>query len=208
MIGRLRGRFLSLSDNVVLLDVHGVGYEVEVPAASIDAVPGADLVLFTHLVVREDAQLLYGFEAAAARDLFRNLIRLSGVGPKMALAILGTFTGLELSRVVRDDDCRALQTVPGVGKKTAERLLVELRTRAELLPAPPPEALPAATPAGNPTGQAGAEVEQALISLGYKPQYASQVVARVTAGDDAPLDAQALLRAALQYLGQQSEVRG
>lgn len=209
MIGRLSGRLLNVVDNLVLLDVNGVGYEIEVPNGAVQIAAGDELVLHTHLVVREDAQLLYGFTAVAQRDLFRNLIRITGVGPKMALAILGTFGGGELARCVRDDDVAALQRVPGVGKKTAERLLVELRNRAELLPeADTVTPLPADAVGGSaPNGIAAvvAEVEQALIALGYKPQYATQVIAQVVDTDDSH-DTQSLLRAALQYLAQKSEV--
>ena len=211
MIGRLTGQLLKVTDNVVLLDVGGVGYEIEVPDGGLmplpDASPDASLsepfVLHTHLVVREDAQLLYGFIQQTERDLFRNLIRINGVGPKMGLAILGTYSSADLARSVADDDYKALTKVPGVGKKTAERLLVELRNRQDLLPDEPAE-----TAASSPQRAQRAvidEVEQALVALGYKPQYATQVVQQVSQDPDVADNTQAMLRAALQFLGQKSE---
>jgi len=207
MIGRLAGLLLKVSDNVVLLDVGGVGYEVEVPDGAQlpqGATPaaGVELVLHTHLVVREDAQLLYGFLAETERDLFRNLIRINGVGPKMGLAILGTYSANDLARCVLDDDAKRLTQVPGVGKKTAERLLVELRNREDLLPKDP--VTETQSPLQLQRTVVG-EVEQALVALGYKPQYATQVVAQVANDPDVADDTQVMLRAALQYLAQKSE---
>jgi len=209
MIGRLRGQLLSALDNLVLLDVGGVGYEVEVPdSTKLSLLVGPDgdapeLTLHTHLVVREDAQLLYGFLVEAERDLFRNLIRISGVGPKMGLAILATYAGADLARLVVQDDAKALTKVPGVGKKTADRLLVELRNRQDLLPAAEasPESLAPSAPR-----RVVDEVEQALVALGYKPQYASQVVQQIAADPDVADDTQQMLRSALQFLAQKSEV--
>ena len=217
MIGRLSGSLVKVAQNMVLLDVGGVGYEVEVPDGMqivqvalpdemmepLGATPGARLVLHTHLVVREDAQLLYGFLAETERDLFRNLIRINGVGPKMALAILGTYSANDLARCVFDDDAKRLTKVPGVGKKTAERLLVELRNREDLLPREPIADVP--TPRQRQRTVVD-EVEQALVALGYKPQYASQVVAQVAADPDVADDTQVMLRTALQYLAQKTEV--
>jgi len=201
MIGRLAGLLLKVSDNVVLLDVGGVGYEVEVPDGAqmpqgVTPAAGVELVLHTHLVVREDAQLLYGFLAETERDLFRNLIRINGVGPKMGLAILGTYSASDLARCVLDDDAKRLTRVPGVGKKTAERLLVELRNREDLLPKEP------VAEAQSPLQlqrTVVAEVEQALVALG------TQVVAQVANDPDVADDTQVMLRAALQYLAQKNE---
>lgn len=217
MIGRLSGLLLKVADNLVLLDVGGIGYEVEVPdGAQIGqaALPGLDasaapqavapnLVLHTHLVVREDAQLLYGFLQETERDLFRNLIRINGVGPKMGLAILSTYSANDLARCVIDDDAQRLTKVPGVGKKTAERLLVELRNREDLLPKKPIVEAPSPRQLQRTVVN---EVEQALVALGYKPQYASQVVAQVAADPDIADDTSVMLRAALQYLAQKNEV--
>ena len=205
MIGCLTGQLLKVTDNLVLLDVGGVGYEIEVADGAQMPLPdsNAGVTLHTHLVVREDAQLLYGFAHESARDLFRNLIRINGVGPKMGLAILSTYSASDLGRCVADDDYRALTKVPGVGKKTAERLLVELRNRQDLLPAEP-----AGSAAPSPKSMHSAvidDVEQALVKLGYKPQYASRVVQQVSTDPDIADDTQAMLRAALQHLAQKSE---
>ena len=222
MIGRLTGALLEVVDNVALLSVGGVGYEVEVadgarlledahaagPGLADGASPpdpNAQVTLHTHLVVREDAQLLYGFSVRTERDLFRNLIRINGVGPKMALAILGTYSSVELARRVRDDDAKALTRVPGVGKKTAERLLVELKNRADLLPEDTAE-VTVLSPRDNQAAVCD-EVEQALVALGYKPQYASQVVQHLASDPDISQNTQTMLRAALQYLAQKTEVR-
>lgn len=217
MIGRLTGLVLKVTDNLVLLDVGGVGYEVEVPDGaqigqatplglppSVTETPAAaKLVLHTHLVVREDAQLLYGFVTETERDLFRNLIRINGVGPKMGLAILGTYSANDLALCVVDDDAKRLTKVPGVGKKTAERLLVELRNREDLLPKTPIVEVPSPRQMQRTVVN---EVEQALVALGYKPQYASQVVAQIAADPDIADDTSVMLRAALQYLAQKNEV--
>lgn len=208
MIGRLSGQLVQVTDNLVLLDVGGVGYEVEVPDGSAMPLPSTDaaitsaLVLHTHLVVREDAQLLYGFLAVSDRDLFRNLIRINGVGPKMGLAILSTYTAGDLASCVVADDYKMLTKVPGVGKKTAERLLMELRNRQDLLPK---ETVATATSPRSVQRNVIDEVEQALVALGYKPQYATQVVAQVADDPDVADDTQVMLRAALQYLAQKSE---
>ena len=222
MIGRLRGRILQIAENRVLLDVAGIGYEVEVPRGEtltphLRPSAGGDslareqnaqntplTVLHVHMVVREDAQLLYGFLQESERNLFRLLIRINGVGPKMALAILATFVDGELARCVADDNLAALTKVPGVGKKTAERLLVELRNRQELLPVSSVDHEPAAPMALGERGVQG-EVEQALIGLGYKPQHASRVV-QVVSAQHSGADTQTMLRAALQYLAKGTEV--
>ena len=136
MIGRIQGKLLEISDNLLLIDVGGVAYEVEATSAALAAAaaPGVDVTLFTHFVVREDAQLLYGFGSKTERDVFRDLIRISGVGPKMALAIVSGLTLEALSEAVRANDVGLLTRVQGVGKKTAERLLVELKGPARQSP--------------------------------------------------------------------------
>src|SRR5690606_27720965 len=131
MIGRLRGTLAEKQPPFLLLDVNGVGYELEVPMTTLYRLPpvGEALTLHTHLVVREDAQLLYGFAEKRERELFRELIRLNGVGPKLALALMSGLEVDELVRCVQAQDTAALTKIPGVGKKTAERLLVELKDR-------------------------------------------------------------------------------
>ena len=131
MIGRLRGLVLEKRPPQLLLDVGGVGYELEAPLSAFFDLPGADtpVSLFTHLVVREDAQLLYGFRSRPERELFRALIRVNGVGPKLALALLSGIDAPELVRCIQEGDVTSLTRLPGVGKKTAERLIVEMRDR-------------------------------------------------------------------------------
>ena len=133
MIGRLRGTIAEKQPPFLILDVNGVGYEVEVPMTTLYRLPalGESVVLHTHLVVREDAQLLYGFADRRDREMFRELIRLSGVGPKLALALMSTLEVDELVRCVQLEDAAQLQRVPGVGKKTADRLLGEARGRVK-----------------------------------------------------------------------------
>ncbi|HCS43918.1 MAG TPA: Holliday junction branch migration protein RuvA [Pseudomonas sp.] len=185
MIGRLRGTLAEKQPPHLILDVNGLGYELEVPMTTLYRLPsvGEPLTLHTHLVVREDAQLLYGFFGKRERDFFRELIRLNGVGPKLALALMSSLEVDELVRCVQSQDTSALTKVPGVGKKTAERLLVELKDRFKawetvpamfaLVPNQPggPDAVPVAT--------AENDAVSALISLGYKPQEASKAISAI-----------------------------
>ena len=182
MIGRLRGTLAEKHPPFLILDVGGVGYEVEVPMTTLYRLPsvGELLTLHTHLVVREDAQLLYGFAEKREREFFRELIRLNGVGPKLALALMSGLEVDELVRCVQAGDTSTLVKVPGVGKKTAERLLVELKDRFKAW-----ETLPGMTGLGiepssvSPVSSAENDALSALISLGYKPQEASRAVAAV-----------------------------
>lgn len=199
MIGRLRGTLAEKQPPHLLLDVGGVGYEVEVPMTTLYRLPaqGEVVTLHTHLVVREDAHLLYGFGEKRERELFRELIRLNGVGPKLALALMSSLEVDELVRCVQAQDTAALVKVPGVGKKTAERLLVELKDRFkawENLPAIAPLVLPnqAAVAAS-----AEADAVSALVALGFKPQEASRAVAAVE-GED--LSSEELIRRALKCM--------
>lgn len=197
MIGRLRGTLAEKQPPHLLLDVGGVGYEVEVPMTTLYRLPaqGEVVTLHTHLVVREDAHLLYGFGEKRERELFRELIRLNGVGPKLALALMSSLEVDELVRCVQAQDTSVLVKVPGVGKKTAERLLVELKDRFkawENLPNIAPLVLP-----NQAAGAASAEADavSALVALGFKPQEASRAVAAVE-GED--LSSEELIRRALK----------
>lgn len=182
MIGRLRGTLAEKQPPHLLLDVNGVGYELEVPMTTLYRLPaqGETVTLHTHLVVREDAHLLYGFYEKRDRELFRELIRLNGVGPKLALALMSGLEVDELVRCVQAQDTAALTKVPGVGKKTAERLLVELKDRFKAW-----ESIPAIAPLvvepqlAQAVSSAENDAVSALISLGYKPQEASRAVASV-----------------------------
>jgi len=164
VIGRLSGTLLSKHPPLLLLDVHGVGYEVEAPMSTFFRLPavGESLVLHTHLVVREDAQLLFGFATLAEKSLFRELIKISGVGPKVALAVLSGISVEDYWATVRSGETGRLVKLPGIGKKTAERLVLEMRDKAGA----GTDALPGA--AAVPQG-ALAEARSALASLGYKP---------------------------------------
>ena len=204
MIGRIQGKLLEISDNFMLIDVGGVAYEVEVTSAALadSAHAGADIVLFTHFVVREDAQLLYGFGSRTERDVFRDLIRINGVGPKLGLAIISALSLDALAEAVRAKDVTGLTRVPGVGKKTAERLLVELKDRLGNLQ------VVVKSVSIRADHQATREAEDALIALGYRPQEAQKAVAAVAgaADQDGALSSEGLLRAALRQIARQTEV--
>jgi len=189
MIGFLRGVILRKQPPHLLIDVHGVGYEVEAPMSTFYNLPdaGGEITLYTHLVVREDAQVLFGFGSEAERRFFRSLIRVNGVGPKLALTILSGISVDGFVRCVRENDTAALTRLPGIGKKTAERLVVEMRDRLEDTGAP------AAT-----TGVASHprdEALSALVSLGYKPQEASHMLQAIK---ETGLSSEELIRRALQ----------
>jgi len=197
VIGRLTGVLLEKQPPHIVLDVQGVGYELDAPMSTFYLLPalGERVTLHTHMVVREDAQLLYAFADKRARELFRELIRLNGVGPKLALALMSGMDVDELVMAVQHQDVSALVRVPGVGKKTAERLLIELRDRFKAWEASP-GSLPLVT--GAPTTAAAkpsADAVSALISLGYKPQEASKAVSAV---DEAGLSSEELIRRALK----------
>jgi len=195
LIGRLTGNLVLIEGNQLLLDVSGVGYEVEVSASVLARSPqtGTTLALFTHFVVREEAQLLFGFGDRRERDLFRAFIRINGVGPKMGLALISSISLEVLASAVRANEVGVLTKVPGVGKKTAERLMVELRSRLDTLI---PEGIGAGirvAPAGR---AAGREAEDALIALGYKPNQAADAVEqaqRALAGENASVGTEQLV---------------
>ncbi len=197
MIGRLRGVLAGKQPPYLLIDAHGVGYELEASLTTFQTLPeiGAEVTLLTHLAVREDAHTLYGFASAAERSLFRHLIRVAGVGPRLALLILSGMSVERFGRCVRENDTAALTRLPGIGKKTAERLIIELRDRiGELGFDPTAVVLPggrAVAPAINPVDDA----ISALVALGYKlPEAARRVQALETEG----LSSEALIRLALQ----------
>ena len=197
MIGRLQGKIIQKQPPQLLIDVQGVGYEVDAPMSTFYQLPekGQTVVLHTHLVVREDAQLLYGFASESERALFRDLIKINGVGPKLALTILSGISSDDFIRCVHENNAAALVSLPGIGKKTAERLIVELRDRLKHEPSYGDTPLsaggsPLAT-VSNPVGDA----VSALIALGYKPQDASKMVRAVNADG---MDTEAIIRLSLQ----------
>jgi len=190
MIGRLRGRMLEIVDNVALIDVGGVGYEVEVSAPALVKLSATreEVELHTHLVVREDAQLLFGFATLAERDLFRSLIKINGVGPKLGVTLLSAFAPDEFARCIAERDTATLKKVPGVGQRTAERLVVDLKDRLAAAP------IAASQSARN---GAATDAEQALVSLGYRAADARAVVEQVYV-EGAP--AEDVIRRALQRM--------
>jgi Holliday junction DNA helicase RuvA len=176
MIGRLTGLLAEKTPPLVLLDVAGVGYEVDVPMSSFYNLPGLGerVTLLIHQVIREDAQLLYGFLTAEERATFRELVKITGVGPRTALSILSGLSVAELASAVTRQEGARLQKVPGIGKKTAERLLLELKGKLG-----PDLGLPAGTPAmsGN-----EADITQALMALGYNEKDAAAALKRLPPG--------------------------
>ncbi len=166
MIGHLRGRLVRKAPPALIVDVNGVGYELEAPMSTFYRLPelGSEVELHTHLVVREDAQLLYGFATEDERRLFRDLLRVTGIGPKIGLALLSGIDVDTFMRCVEAEDAQALTRIPGIGRKTAERLLVEMRDRIRALGQLPAAAAKSATAAG-----ARAEAFSALVALGYRP---------------------------------------
>ncbi len=191
MIGRLRGTIVRLGGDSVVIEVGGVGYEVSVPVRALVELPGLgeDAVVHTHLYVREDQMALYGFDAADDRDLFRLLLGVSGVGPKVALAILSTMDADELRRVVATEDAAALTAVPGIGKRSAQKLLLELAPKLDL---PDAEIDPSGT---------RSEVRAALEGLGYQPDEIGGAFRDLP--DDLPIED--LLKRSLQALGKGGE---
>ena len=204
MIGHIRGTLLARQAPEILVEVGGIGYEVQVPMTTLYQLPelGETVTLLTHFVVREDAQQLFGFADAADRRLFRELIKVSGVGPRLALTLLSGMDAADFARCLHRDDVAALVALPGVGRKTAERLLVEMRDKAgdwldELSPGAddmqPLQDMAAVQP------DQRAEAEQALVALGFKLTEAAKLIASA----DAPPDASSedLIRLALKIAG-------
>ena len=174
MIGRIEGRLLEKNPPQVLVDAHGVGYEIDVPMSTFYNLPpaGDQVALLTHLVVREDAQLLYGFLTSAERSAFRQLIKVSGIGARTALSVLSGMNVSELAQAVTRQEMGRLTKVPGIGKKTAERLLLELKGKlgADI------------GAAGGPVSDTQAAIINALLALGYNEREAAAAVKAVPEG--------------------------
>lgn len=193
MIARLRGKLVALEESVAVIDVAGVGYEVEVTvgaAARLTASPDA-AVVYTHLIVRDDAQILFGFASVAERTLFRSLIKVAGVGPKLGLALLSAVTPDQFAAAVASGDVAAITRVPGIGKKTASRLVMELRDKVD--GAAVAEAVGGASSATR-------EAALALVALGYRERDAAQVVRDVANGLAGEPAVEDLVREALRRL--------
>lgn len=191
MIGRLHGKLIEKTPPQVLVDVGGAGYEVDVPMSTFCNLPaeGSEITLLTHFIVREDAQLLYGFATAAERQTFRALIRISGVGPRIALAVLSGMSTQDLADAVEQGNATLLTRVPGIGKKTADRLVLELKGKL---------AGNAFAPAGGAASAAQADILSALMALGYSEREAQASVralpAEVTVSEGIRLALKALAR--------------
>ncbi len=178
MIGRLRGILLEKQPPNLLIDVQGVGYEVEAPMTTFYKLPEVDqeVRLFTHLIVREDAQLLFGFYSEEERHMFRTLIKVNGVGPKMAVTILSSIEAQEFANCIHESDTTRLIKLPGIGKKTAERLIVEMRDKLDNWEI---KLSASNTSDKSTTLSLESDATSALVSLGFKPQEASRLIAGI-----------------------------
>jgi len=192
MIGRLRGALVAKQPPWLVLDVNGVGYELEAPMSTFYELPetGKDVVLFTHYAQKEDSAALYGFFRESERALFRALQKVSGIGAKIALAVLSGASVDEFTRLVHTADVAALTRIPGIGKKTAERIVVELRDRVDAIGS----SVVAATPGRAVPQDPQAEATVALQTLGYKPQEVARLVRQVAVEGDT---VEAIIRKAL-----------
>jgi len=206
VIGRLTGKLLMKQAPELLIDIQGLGYEVLAPMSTFYQLPvvGEGVMLHTHLVVREDAQVLYGFASTGERELFRALIKVNGVGPKVALAILSGVSADEFVLLVNRGDAAALTRIPGIGKKTAERLLLDMRDRLKEWQADPVVAA-ANQQASMIDGESqpdarvlAEEAETALIALGYRPAEATKMIFRVQKDNPEVVRSEELIRLALQ----------
>ncbi|ASC57552.1 Holliday junction branch migration protein RuvA [Vibrio vulnificus] len=202
MIGRLRGILLEKQPPELLIEVNGIGYEVQMPMSCFYELPniGEEAIIYTHFVVREDAQLLYGFNTVKERALFREVIKANGVGPKLGLAILSGMTASQFVASVEREDISTLVKLPGVGKKTAERLVVEMKDRlkgwsAGDLFTPFTDAAP--VDSGSASSNSAEEAVSALLALGYKPVQASKVVSQIAKPD---MTSEQLIREALKSM--------
>lgn len=202
MIGRIKGTLIAKQPPQILVDVGGVGYEIDASMNTIYQLPELNktVVLHTHLIVREDAQQLYGFYDQTERSLFRTLIKVNGVGPKMALAILSGMDVAEFVRCVQNNDTKGLVKLPGVGKKTAERLIIEMRDKLkdfESSGAAGGTELPKVMASQPGSNQVVVDAESALIALGYKPQEASRAISAI---DIASLSSEEVIKRALKNM--------
>jgi holliday junction DNA helicase RuvA len=196
VIGFLKGRLAVKQPPMLLVDVNGVGYELEAPMSTFYGLPatGDSVSLFTHLVVREDAHILYGFGSEGERRLFRGLLKVSGVGPKIALGILSGASVEDFLRIVEAEDVAMLTRIPGIGRKTAERVIIEMRDSVQKLKLTAPGgAHTAAALAAAPSAQS--EAFSALIALGYKPP---EVTRLLKSADEPGLSTTEIIRRALK----------
>jgi Holliday junction DNA helicase RuvA len=199
VIGLLRGRILGKQPPQLLIDVNGVGYEVDAPMTTFYNLPavGEEVTLFTHLAVREDAHTLFGFLQLSDRDLFRSLLKVNGVGARLALGILSGMEVGQFIHCIQSGDAAALVRLPGIGKKTAERLIIELRDRLPDAGAAGEAGAGGVTPA--PAASPIEDAVSALVGLGYRPQEASRMVRAINAAE---LSSEEIIRQALQGMVQ------
>lgn len=205
MIGRVRGLLIEKAPGNAVVECAGLGYEIDIPYTTFFHLPdtGQEVTLHTHFAVREDAQSLFGFAARLDRDLFRLLIKVNGVGPKLAVGILSGLDAQQFIRCVETRDVNALVKLPGVGKKTAERLLIDMADRigqleGQFVPADSPTAQPGEPAPAPVTGpDPGEEAEAALIALGYKPQEAAKAISKVA---EPGMNSEQLIRLALKNM--------
>jgi Holliday junction DNA helicase RuvA len=194
MIGSLKGKLTAKHAPQVIVECHGVGYEVETPMSTFLELPGVgeDVLLHTHLLVREDAQILFGFRSLEERGLFRVLLKISGVGAKIGLAILSTMSAADFQRCVQYEDTATLVKIPGVGKKTAERLIIELRDKIDKASSQPGVAnIPV-------DSSPKSEAVDALMALGYKAAEVNRLIGRL---DIEGKSAEDIIRLALRQAG-------
>ena len=198
MIGRICGNVVAAEDEVLLIDVRGVGYEVTVTQTNLERLSSATtpVELFTHQAVRDDAITLFGFPCREERSLFRLLIKVSGIGPKLALTMLGSLPAQALTRCIADGEAGMLTKIPGVGKRTAERVIMELKDRIDALPIGDREDDAEATP-----DHAVEDAIRALVALGWRPANVRDVVAAAHVDGESTED---LIRAALRRLGSEA----
>ncbi len=196
MIGSLRGRLAFKQAPLIVVECNGVGYEVETPMSTFLDLPdiGAELFLHTHLLVREDAQILYGFSSDEERSLFRTLLKVNRVGAKMALGVLSAMTANDFRRCVEYEDTTTLSKIPGVGKKTAERLIIEMRDRIDTVTSPEDGGKPVTVEAS-----ARSEAFDALVALGYKANEVNKLIGKLDITDKS---AEEIIRQALRQAAQ------
>ena len=200
MIGQIRGKLIEKNPPEILMEVGGITYELQIPMSTLYQLPelGRDLLLHTHFVVREDAQLLYGFYDKGDKAMFRALIRVNGVGPKLALGILSGMDVNEFVRTVRNNDVTTMANLPGIGNKTAERLIIEMRDRLSEWDTS------GSSPTGASLGLAEAgikkDAETALIGLGYKPPQATRAISQVLKDNPEISDNEELIRLSLKSM--------
>ncbi|MFK8012417.1 MAG: Holliday junction branch migration protein RuvA [Marinicellaceae bacterium] len=202
MIGRIKGTLIAKEPPMIMVDVNGIGYEIEVPVRVLFELPelNSEVTIVTHMIVREDAQLLCGFNNVQQRELFRKLLKVSGIGAKSALAVLSTMSTAEFVAMIQSQDVNAIVKIPGVGKKTAQRLILEMRDKlGEVSDADLSlSSTASASNLGNMPATAQSEALIALQSLGFKPQEVNMLIKKVAKDD---MTAEEIIRLCLQHKG-------